>query len=71
MEVRELNRVFKAEINKEVIVLEDPNINLSVDDVKEMYSAQYPQLLNSQTINHGIQDDKLVYEFKTVAGTKG
>lgn len=68
---KELPRVFKIEINKEVLTLEDPNCSLSANEVRDMYTASYPELLNSSIVNKGIENDKLVYEFKVVAGTKG
>ena len=68
---QELKRVFQFEINKETITLEDPNSSFSANDVREMYTAAYPELLNSSIVNKGVENDKLVYEFKVVAGTKG
>lgn len=68
---QELPRVFLLEINKEIITLEDPNSSFSANDIRDMYTATYPELLNSTIVNKGVENDKLVYEFKVVAGTKG
>ena len=67
----ELERQFIIEVDKKQTTLTDPNPALSVEDVKDMYSAQYPELLNAKIVPKGIENDKLVYEFKTIAGTKG
>lgn len=69
--VQEIQRVFEIEQNGVKIQLEDPNASFSANDVRDIYTAQYAELLNSTIINRGIENDKLVYEFKTVAGTKG
>ena len=71
MKTGELKRVFTIKIGNNSQVLEDPNPALSAEDVKELYSTQYPELLNSQIINKGVEYDKIQYEFATVAGTKG
>lgn len=60
-----------TDANKDVIVLEDPNIDLPVETIKSMYANQYPELLNASVIDKGINDLKLTYEFETIAGTKG
>lgn len=64
-------RVFRMVTDKNTVLLEDPNINFSAQEVLEMYIPQYPQLLNSAINTLGIENDKAVFEFKTVAGTKG
>lgn len=70
--VEALVREFVVNINKVETVLTDPNPALSAHDVKDIYMVTYPELLNAQIENKGIQkDNKLRYEFKTVAGTKG
>lgn len=71
MDVQQLKRIFKIKVNGQFIELEDPNEALPAADVKELYSTQYPELLNAQIKNNGIQNDKLEFEFVTVAGTKG
>ncbi len=64
-------RKFSVEIGGKKTDLEDPNPALSIEAVKELYSAQYPELLNAKTVNKGFVKDNLVIEFTTVAGTKG
>lgn len=69
--VQELQRKFTVKIGNEVITLEDPNINFSPNEIMEMYSNQYPQLANATIESKGIVDDAILFNFATVAGTKG
>ncbi|TDO68771.1 PRTRC genetic system protein C [Flavobacterium chryseum] len=71
LQSQELPRIFKFEINKEVIELEDPNPAFTPNDIRDLYTAQYAELLNSTIVPQGIENDRIVYEFKVVAGTKG
>jgi len=69
--VKELKRKFTIKIGNEVIELEDPNSNFEAKDVMEMYANQYPQLVNATIESKGIVDECILYNFATVAGTKG
>lgn len=69
--VQELKRKFTVKIGNEVITLEDPNINFSPNEIMEMYSNQYPQLANAMIESKGIVEDAILFNFATVAGTKG
>ena len=64
-------RIFKIDIGGKKTDIPDPNPALAIEMVKELYSAKYPELLNSKTVNKGFVKDKLVIEFTTIAGTKG
>jgi PRTRC genetic system protein C len=67
MEVTELKRVFKHGD----IELEDPNREMSKDNVLDFYSNQYTELTNAHVTGPTVKNDKLVYEFSTSVGTKG
>jgi len=69
--VKELKRKFTIKIGNEVIELEDPNSNFEAKEVMEMYANQYPQLVNATIESKGIVDECILYNFATVAGTKG
>lgn len=70
--IKSISRVFILTKDKEQIILEDLNPNLSAKDIAELYSAQYPELLNATMINKGVnENDELEFEFKAIAGTKG
>ena len=64
-------RKFLATINKEKIILEDINPNLPVTGIKKLYEGEYPEILNASTIDKGVVDGFIVYEFETISGTKG
>jgi|TARA_Y100000034_G_C6672209_1_gene295155 PRTRC genetic system protein C len=67
MKSEELKRIF---IHKET-ELDDPNINLNVNDVLDFYSGQYPELTNASVEGPEIKEDKIVYKFQSNIGTKG
>lgn len=69
--VKELKRKFIITVGKDSIQLEDPNINFSAKEVMEMYSNQYPQLINASIESKGIVDECILYHFTAVAGNKG
>lgn len=68
---KELKRKFTVKIGNDVIYLEDPNTNFSPKEIMEMYSNQYPQLTNASIESKGIVEDAILYNFATIAGTKG
>lgn len=70
--VKSIPRLFIFSKDKEQIILEDLNPNLPAKDIAELYSNQYPELLNATMITKGVNDkDELEFEFKAIAGTKG
>lgn len=69
--IQDFPRVFQININNEIIELEEINDNLTAEQVKDLYTTQYPQLTNATIIQKGIQNDRIIVEFQTVAGTKG
>lgn len=67
LNVTGMKRVFKYG-NRE---LEDPNKNMSPEEVMQFYSGTYAELTTSNVHGPKIEGDKAVYEFKTTIGTKG
>lgn len=67
LNVTGMKRVFKFGSRE----LEDPNKNMSPDEVMQFYSATYPELTTSNVHGPKMDGDKAVYEFKTTVGTKG
>ena len=67
----ELQRVFEIEIENETIQLEDINPSLPAVEIKKLYTTQYPQLLNANIVDKGVNEDKLIFSFQTIAGRKG
>lgn len=66
-----IERKFSVKVDNKTIELEDPNPNFTPKEVMELYTPQYPQLLNGSIETLGIVDDKQTFQFVTVAGTKG
>ena len=64
-------RKFVVNLNGTSQEIADPNPLLSIEQVKDMLSHQYPQLVNSRTTNKGLVEDSIIIEFDTIAGTKG
>ena len=52
-------------------VLDDPDKNMSPDEVMQFYAGTYPELTTSNVHGPKVEDDVAVYEFKTTVGTKG
>lgn len=69
--VKDLERDFIYKKSGKEIKLEDPNINLTPEQVKEIYSSQYPDLVNAKIKDMGLLNMKMTYEFESIAGTKG
>ena len=70
IEVTVLKRKFEIERNGKSIYLDDPNPEMSIEEVSDFYSSTFPELMNSIYTKNEL-DDNLVIKFKTVAGTKG
>lgn len=62
---------LEREFRKDGERLPDPNKNLPPGQVLEIYSNTYPELTNAKIVGPKIEDNKQVYEFQTVLGTKG
>jgi PRTRC genetic system protein C len=68
MEVKEIKRVFVYDKQ----TLQDPNKNMSVERVADFYSDRYPEFVNTEIINKGINDSGYIeFEIKPKVGTKG
>ena len=53
------------------IELADPGSDKSLDQVKDFYSAHYPELVNSKVKGPTVEGDKQIYRFEIINGTKG
>ena len=71
LEIKGLKRVFKLKKNGETLRLDDPNPEMTVNDVMDYYSMTYPELTTATPHGPVMEDDCAVYEFKTTIGTKG
>ncbi len=64
-------REFRLKVGNEMLILPDPDPEVTPDDVMDTYSNLYPQLTNSTVSPMMIENDKRVYEFITTTGVKG
>lgn len=71
LEVTNLERVIEYKKNNTPITLSDPNPELSINEVAQFYSGQYPELTTATIEGPKIEGNKAVYSAKTTVGTKG
>ena len=64
---KSLSRVFSYN----GVELPDPGAHMSADQVKEVYSAAYPELTTAVIDGPERKGGKLVYSFRRAVGTKG
>ena len=69
--VTSLERVFKFKNGCAEIILSDPNPEMSPDEVMNFFSGSYPELTTATVHGPEVDNDKVVYNFKTTIGTKG
>jgi PRTRC genetic system protein C len=67
MESRVLGRCFSFQSLK----LPDPDPKLSAEEVRTLYSQQYPDLATATITGPEVVGDKLVYSFSRAIGSKG
>ena len=61
LEIKGLQRVFKFKKDSMELVLDDPNSELSVNEVMDFYSMTYPELTTATVHGPEWEDDKAVY----------
>jgi len=65
--VSKMTRVFQFQ----GIRLPDPNPEMSVEEVKALYAAQYPELATAVVNGPKAAGDKMRYTFERAIGSKG
>jgi PRTRC genetic system protein C len=71
LSVTTLERVFKFTNGNEEVILPDPNPVMSPDEVMDFYSTTYTELTTATVHGPEIENDRVIYRFKTTIGTKG
>ncbi|MBB4036591.1 PRTRC genetic system protein C [Dysgonomonas hofstadii] len=69
LNTKELIREFIIE--KSRTVLQDPNPAMTPDQVMNHYSSQHSELTTATVHGPTVENDKMIYKFKTTVGTKG
>jgi PRTRC genetic system protein C len=67
MEIHPLSRVF--EFNG--VRLPDPDPKLTVEEIRNLYSHQYPDIATASITGPEAVGDKLRYQFTRAIGSKG
>lgn len=65
--VTKMTRIFQFN----GIRLPDPNPSMTVDEVKALYAAQYPELATAVVNGPEAVGDKMRYTFERAIGSKG
>jgi PRTRC genetic system protein C len=71
LSITSLERVFRFKNGNAEITLQDPNPAMSPDEVMDFFSNSYPELTTATVHGPEIENDRIIYRFKTTIGTKG
>ena len=71
LEINALKRVFQPKKGSTSLELDDPDSSLSLNEVMDFYSMNYPELTTATVQGPEIENDRAVYQFKTTIGVKG
>ena len=71
LDIKGIKRVFKLKKGNSTLVLEDPASRMSLTEVTDFYSMNYPELTTATLHGPEFEEDRAVYHFKTTIGTKG
>jgi PRTRC genetic system protein C len=72
LNIQSVERVFKLGKRDEKIFLDDPNSDMTPEEVMSFYALQYPQLTTASVSGPEInKEGKAVYKFETNFGVKG
>ena len=71
LDIKGIKRVFKLKKGNSTLVLEDPDSRMSLTEVTDFYSMNYPELTTATLQGPEFEEDRAVYHFKTTIGTKG
>ena len=71
LDIKGIRRVFKLKKGNSTLVLEDPDSRMSLTEVTDFYSMNYPELTTATLHGPEFEEDRAIYHFKTTIGTKG
>lgn len=71
LDIKGLKRVFILKKGNGTLTLEDPDSRMSLSEVTDFYSINYPELTTVTLHGPELEEDRAVYRFKTTIGTKG
>ena len=71
LDIKGLKRVFILKKGNDTLTLEDPDSRMSLSEVTDFYSMNYPELTTATLQGPELEEDRAVYRFETTIGTKG
>ena len=71
LDIKGLKRVFILKKGNGTLTLEDPDSRMSLSEVTDFCSINYPELTTATLHGPELEEDRAVYRFKTTIGTKG
>ena len=71
LDIKGLKRVFILKKGNDALTLEDPDSRMSLSEVTDFYSMNYPELTTATLHGPELEEDRAIYRFKTTIGTKG
>ena len=71
METLQLKRVFRLKKGTEEINLPDPNPDYTIEQVADILSGEYPEVINANFKGPKHEGDSLIYEISSTYGRKG
>lgn len=71
LDIKGLKGVFILKKGNGTLTLEDPDSRMSLSEVTDFYSINYPELTTATLHGPELEEDRAVYRFKTTIGTKG
>ena len=71
LDIKGLKRVFILKKGNDTLTLEDPDSRMSLSEVTDFYSMNYPELTTATLHGPELEEARAVYRFKTTIGTKG
>lgn len=71
LDIKGLKKVFILKKGNDTLTLEDPDSRMSLSEVTDFYSMNYPELTTATLQGPELEEDRAVYRFKTTIGTKG
>ena len=65
LDIKGLKRVFILKKGNDTLTLEDPDSRMSLSEVTDFYSMNYPELTTATLHGPELEEDRAVYRFKT------
>ena len=69
LDIKGLKRVFILKKGNGTLTLEDPDSRMSLSEVTDFYSINYPELTTATLHGPELEEDRAVYRYKTTIGT--